>query len=83
MAGPWIRALSLAVVALVAAAGLARAHSYAWAVGSDGLILRSETGGATWEQVESGTTADLNAVAFSNQLYGIAVGGETLYSRDG
>lgn len=47
------------------------------AVGRDGEIWRTVDGGETWEQRFSGTTEDLNAVAFAatNPGTGCAVGG--------
>lgn len=35
-----------------------------WAVGDDGFIYYTEDGGETWEQVESGTNADLKRIVF-------------------
>ncbi len=36
-----------------------------WAVGDDGLVLRSTDGGDSWEQVNVGATFTLHAVAFT------------------
>lgn len=47
-----------------------------FAVGDSGLILYTQDGGSTWTSQNSGTTADLLSVAFSedDNTTGIAVG---------
>jgi len=54
------------------------------AVGDGGTILRSEIAGETWTQVESGTTADLHAVAgfVGDGWIAIGEGGTVLKSTD-
>jgi photosystem II stability/assembly factor-like uncharacterized protein len=49
--------------------------STGWVVGDYGFIFHTEDGGETWEQVESGTNADLNRVVFTEN-------GETGYIFD-
>ncbi|PTY00983.1 hypothetical protein DB346_15370 [Verrucomicrobia bacterium LW23] len=60
------------------------------AVGDDGVIISSADGGKTWAKTTSGTTANLNAIAFvssvrSNVRFFTAVGagGTVLTSRNG
>ena len=55
------------------------------AVGSDGLILRTEDEGLSWTRVDSGTRDDLNVVAFSRDGDTALVGGDSgavLFSTD-
>ncbi len=46
-----------------------------WAVGDRGVILTTADGGRKWTRQESGTTANLYAVAFKDSSEGCAVGG--------
>ena len=46
-----------------------------WAVGDRGAIFATADGGRKWVRQESGTTANLYAVAFKNSTEGCAVGG--------
>jgi photosystem II stability/assembly factor-like uncharacterized protein len=46
-----------------------------WAVGDRGAIWATGDGGRNWTRQESGTTANLYAVAFKNSTEGCAVGG--------
>lgn len=57
----------------------------AWAVGDDGALARSDDGGATWSQVDSGTDENLYAVHFGDAAHGAAVGrrGTVLVTSDG
>ncbi len=54
----------------------------AYAVGNDGTVIRTTDGGTTWQTLNSGTAAQLNAVAFANTTDGVIVGngGTTLKS---
>lgn len=54
-------------------------------VGTDGLILRSTDAGRTWQEVESGTSNDINRVDFGTNGFGIAVGnaGTVVVTDDG
>jgi photosystem II stability/assembly factor-like uncharacterized protein len=56
-----------------------------WGVGHRGTILHTENGGITWKQQKSGTSADLNSVAFVTLESGWAVGngGTILHTEDG
>ena len=47
---------------------------HGWAVGPSGAILATANGGRTWEPQHSGTTVDLNGVAFADARDGLAVG---------
>ena len=51
-----------------------------WIVGRGGVILRSEDGGQTWLQQDSGTRQNLYALFFDKKL-GWAVGGDGLVLR--
>src|SRR5262245_61041127 len=66
--------------------------SEGWAVGSEGVILHTIDGGATWDRQSSGTRATLRAVGFLTPYTGWAVGredtpggsvGVVLMTRDG
>ena len=46
-----------------------------WVVGDRGAIWATTDGGRNWVKQESGTTANLHAVAFKNGQEGCAVGG--------
>jgi photosystem II stability/assembly factor-like uncharacterized protein len=46
-----------------------------WAVGTGGVILRSEDGGRNWKQQESGTSAPLYSVYYADEHAGWIVGG--------
>ncbi len=46
-----------------------------WVVGDRGLILASADGGRSWQTQESGTSHNLYAVHFQDELHGLAVGG--------
>ena len=58
-----------------------------WAVGDDGVILRTSDGGTTWVTQTSGTTHDMRAVFFLDANTGWAVGyannNVTLKTTDG
>ena len=56
-----------------------------WAVGADGLLLRSRDGGCSWSQQESPVDANLHAVDFIDGEHGWAVGaaGTVLSTMDG
>lgn len=56
-----------------------------WAVGENGLVLRTRDGGAFWEDIASGTARQLHAVQFPGPGSGWAVGeaGTILRSSDG
>jgi photosystem II stability/assembly factor-like uncharacterized protein len=57
-----------------------------WAVGSRGIILHTDDGGASWNPQSSGTPSLLESVAFVTPLSGWAVGGgygEILHTEDG
>jgi photosystem II stability/assembly factor-like uncharacterized protein len=45
-----------------------------WVVGDDGLILVTSNGGRSWQRQNSGTTAWLGSVAFSDARHGWVVG---------
>lgn len=58
----------------------------AWiVVGERGLVLRSEDGGARWQQVPAPVSVTLTSVRFANDRQGIAVGhgGTVLITEDG
>ena len=46
-----------------------------FAVGSNGLILRSNSAGAYWVRLESGTRQWLEYIKFSDEKNGVIVGG--------
>ena len=73
--------LAVCIIALLAAIFLsacATSHpslgSYGWGVGEGGVILATTDGGAHWVKQHSGTTDDLNDVAFADVRHGWAVG---------
>jgi photosystem II stability/assembly factor-like uncharacterized protein len=49
---------------------------YAWGVGEGGVILATSDGGTHWVAQHSGTTDDLNDVAFTDARHGWAVGAD-------
>jgi photosystem II stability/assembly factor-like uncharacterized protein len=49
-----------------------------WAVGDEGVILKTIDGGQTWERLASGTRASLRGVHFVNGFFGWVVGREEL-----
>jgi photosystem II stability/assembly factor-like uncharacterized protein len=60
-----------------------KGKSMAIAVGEDGVLLRTEDGGAGWQQLDVGTRARLRAVALSGGTAGFVVGdGIVLRSDD-
>lgn len=65
--------------------GVAQAGKALVAVGARGVILRSEDGGARWNQVPSPVSTDLASVFFANESKGWAVGheGVILHTVDG
>ncbi|MGM9490325.1 WD40/YVTN/BNR-like repeat-containing protein [Ideonella sp. YS5] len=65
--------------------GAAQAGSAWIAVGERGLVLRSEDGGARWQQVASPVSVTLTAVRFADERHGVAVGhgGTVLITGDG
>ena len=46
-----------------------------WAVGTNGVIMKTTTGGLNWFQQNSGTTTDLFSVSFINENTGWTAGG--------
>jgi photosystem II stability/assembly factor-like uncharacterized protein len=54
-------------------------------VGARGLILRTDDGGLTWKDLESGITTNLFAIAAASRNDLLAVGdlGKIIYSKDG
>ena len=54
-------------------------------VGARGIVLRTDDGGVTWKDLESGVNANLFAVAAANRNDVLAVGdqGKIIYSKDG
>ncbi len=56
-----------------------------WAVGQDGVIIKTTNGGQTWSRQTSGTTSYLNAIHFADANHGWAVGrdGNILSTADG
>lgn len=65
--------------------GAAQAGAAWIAVGERGLVLRSEDGGARWQQVAAPVSVTLTAVRFADERHGIAVGhgGTVLITEDG
>lgn len=65
--------------------GAAQAGATWIAVGERGLVLRSEDGGARWQQLPAPVSITLTAVRFADERHGIAVGhgGTVLVSEDG
>ena len=51
-----------------------------WVIGRDGVILRSDDGGESWKQQETGTRQNLYALFFDKKV-GWAVGGDGLVLR--
>ena len=47
---------------------------HGWAVGFDGTLLATTDGGDSWTSQHSGTSLDLQDVAFADDLHGIVVG---------
>lgn len=67
-AGPQPRTNDLSSVCLVNA-------TTGWAVGSEGAMMKTVNGGATWTSQKSGTAYWLRSVAFTDSSHGWAVGG--------
>lgn len=65
--------------------GAAQAGSAWIAVGERGIVLRSEDGGAHWQQIASPVSVTLTAVRFADKYHGFAVGhgGTALVTEDG
>lgn len=57
-------------------------QAHGWVVGAGGTILATDDGGATWQLRDSGTTADLHAIAMSGAR-GSIVGNAILSTDDG
>ncbi len=53
----------------------AASPDHIWAVGDRGVIWATTDGGRKWVRQESGTTANLHAVAFKSSTEGCAIGG--------
>lgn len=60
-------------------------HERGWAVGGEGVIIKTVDGGRTWQPQVSGVGEDLYDVRFFNESEGWAVGrgGALLHTRDG
>lgn len=58
---------------------------HGWACGGQGVILRTEDGGTTWELARVESAAQLNAIRFADGTTGWCVGGNgtILYSNNG
>jgi photosystem II stability/assembly factor-like uncharacterized protein len=58
---------------------------HVWAVGTEGAIVRTSDGGATWIEQPSGTTGSLHAIQFTDAQRGFIVGdaGTVLATTDG
>lgn len=54
---------------------------HGWAVGGNGLIIRTTDGGASWELLKPPTKSDLEAVHFINQRVGLVGGKDALLNR--
>src|SRR6476469_9567665 len=56
-----------------------------WAVGDNGLILRTDDGGLSWQRLSEGGREDVNDLAFLSDDVGIAVGshGKLWITNDG
>lgn len=54
-----------------------------WAVGDQGIIVRTTNGGASWTRQTSNTTDPLNAVSFADAQHGVIVGNTSLYTVNG
>src|SRR5262245_51791431 len=54
-------------------------------VGARGIVLRTDDGGLTWKDLESGVTTNLFAIAAASRNDLLAVGdqGKIIYSKDG
>ena len=65
--------------------GAAQAGTQWIAVGERGLLLRSEDGGAHWQQLASPVSVTMTAVRFADDQHGFAVGhgGTVLVTEDG
>jgi photosystem II stability/assembly factor-like uncharacterized protein len=50
--------------------------STGYAVGDEGVILKTKNGGNNWEMQSSGTNSDLNSIFFIDVNTGYAVGAE-------
>jgi photosystem II stability/assembly factor-like uncharacterized protein len=62
-----------------------RTPTQGWAAAAGGVVLRTTDGCASWQAVQTPSTADLNAVQFLDMNYGWAVGdeGTVLKTTDG
>jgi len=80
-----MRSLIVVLGLSLAVAGNAAAHSLGWAVGPNGIIVHSETSGASWSTQASGTSADLNDIEVTRWMTGVAVGdgGAVVHTIDG
>ncbi len=58
---------------------------HAWVVGHGGFIVATSDGGTTWQEQDSGTVMNLNAVSFPDAVHGWIVGDGTniLATTDG
>ena len=54
---------------------------HGWAVGGNGLIIRTRDGGKSWELIKSPTTFDLQAVFFVNSQLGFIAGRNAILNR--
>ena len=54
---------------------------HGWAVGGNGLVVRTADGGASWELLKPPTKSDLEAVHFIDQRVGLAGGKAALLDR--
>lgn len=54
---------------------------HGWAVGGNGLVIRTINGGKSWELMETPTTFDLQAVHFVNSQVGFIAGKTALLNR--
>jgi len=54
---------------------------HGWAVGGNGLVIRTANGGRSWELLKSPTTSELEAVYFVNSEVGYAGGTRGLLDR--
>jgi photosystem II stability/assembly factor-like uncharacterized protein len=50
-----------------------------WAVGNGGVVLKTADGGSKWENVDIGTTCDLQDVKFKDSSKGWIIGGKNSY----
>jgi photosystem II stability/assembly factor-like uncharacterized protein len=62
-----------------------RSSDEGWAVGFSGIMLRTRSGGRSWELQKTLTSGHLFSIAFGQQAEGFAggAGGELLYSENG